>query len=97
GNEPVALFERLSPDQFESVLEAVRRDPSLESLQLLGWYRFHTGADLQLQPSEIEFHQRFFPARDDLAVVLACHRYADPLACVCSVRCNAGGGKRSGF
>jgi hypothetical protein len=84
GKEPVALFEQLSPDQFESVLEAVRRDPSLESLQLVGWYRFHTGADLQLQPSEIEFHQRFFPARNDLAVVLACHGYADPLACVCA-------------
>lgn len=81
---PGLVFERFTRKHFDTILVAARLDPQLEPLQLIGWYRFHLDCDTRLLPFEIEFHEKFFPRHEHLALVVTAARSDDLCLSVCA-------------
>lgn len=65
-----AIFNGFTNKQFEEILRSGRADPALESLQLVGWYRFHLKGDFRLDPVEIGFHEKFFPGHEQIGLII---------------------------
>jgi hypothetical protein len=71
-----AIFNGFTNKQFEEILRSGRADAALESLHLVGWYRFHLRGDLRLDPVEIGFHEKFFPGHEQIGLII---RPEDPV------------------
>lgn len=65
-----AIFNGITSKQFEEILRSGHADPGLESLHLVGWYRFHLKGDLRLDPVEIGFHEKFFPGHEQIGLII---------------------------
>jgi hypothetical protein len=65
-----SVFDRFSLKQFEEIMRSSRADPSLDPMQLLGWYRFHPAGDFRLEPLETAFHEKFFPRHEQVGLIL---------------------------
>ena len=65
-----SVFDGFSPKQFEEIMRSGRADSSLDSMQLLGWYRFHRTGELRLEPLETAFHEKFFPRHEQVGLIL---------------------------
>lgn len=64
------IFNGFTSRQFDEILRSGHADPALESLRLIGWYRFHLKGDLRLDPVEIGFHEKFFPAHEQIGLII---------------------------
>jgi len=67
---PGSVFERFTQKQFEMIRMTASSDPALQPFQLVGWYRFHLNGDTRLLPFEIQFHEKFFPRHEHVALIL---------------------------
>ncbi|HLK65300.1 MAG TPA: hypothetical protein VKU19_17795 [Bryobacteraceae bacterium] len=66
----------LSPrdhDKLAHMLAAARGNPG--GLEPVGWYHSHTRSEINLTPADIEIHNRYFPERWQVAVVLKPHTF----------------------
>jgi hypothetical protein len=79
-----AIFNRFTNKQFEEILRSGQADPTLESLHLIGWYRFHLKGDLRLDPVEIGFHEKFFPRHEQIGLLLRPEEPTGLAALVCA-------------
>ena len=65
-----SIFDAFTAKQFDETLRSGREDRSLDTLQLLGWYRFHPAGDLRLEPQETMFHEKFFRGHEQIGVIV---------------------------
>ena len=65
-------------DVFETLIAALKIEPELLSLNLVGW--FSTRARTELLSSDIDFHNRYFQRASDIALVFKPEQASDVLA-----------------
>jgi proteasome lid subunit RPN8/RPN11 len=68
-------FELSSKDEGElkQQLESAAEDPGLKLLEALGWFHSHTRDEVRLSKTDLDLHNRFFPAPYQVALVLRPH------------------------
>lgn len=54
---------------LRELLEAPRNDPSLEGLEVVGWYCSHTRSELVLLDYELLLHNTYFPGQHEFVMV----------------------------
>lgn len=70
GTEDTFLPQGCLDDAFQKGCTAAVEDPAFTWLEALGWFIFHHAEDPELNPSEIQFHNRHFSQRAGLILIL---------------------------
>lgn len=55
---------------LSKLLQSVKSDPSLENMEVLGWFRSRTKGEPTLEEHDIKFHERFFDKPSQFAMVI---------------------------
>ncbi len=67
---PSYVLSEKDQRQFGDTLEAAETDPQLAELTPVGWYHSHTRSEIFLSERDLEIHNRYFPGKEQIALVV---------------------------